>query len=321
MSARKHHYVPRFLLSGFTEAGTADGDLFVTDLRNGKSWQSTPNGAAHQRDFYRVDVPGVEPDAFEAELSQIEGRAAEVIRETVSSRVPPTGEALADLIRFTAIMSSRTPPIIDHWAKQWEGLYRTALEMRILHPKGFEGIKARARAAGRPIDDMTPEQLLKALDDSRVRLTSTGNVQQLLMLAKAVYPMLIARRWSLLVPVERGAGQYVCSDMPAVVHDPTPRPPFIGPSFAAPESEFSMPLSRNVLLMGRFTGESAAYAVNAKTVAVLNGRTMMYANQLYSPAPDFVWHKKNGEIGDAADLRAAIAERPAADDVEEDEDK
>lgn len=94
MTARKHHYVPRFLVAGFTETGTAEGVLHVTNLRDGRTWKSTPKGAGHQRDYYRVDMPGLEPDAFETELAKIEANASDVIRKAVASLEVPQGEEL-----------------------------------------------------------------------------------------------------------------------------------------------------------------------------------------------------------------------------------
>ena len=310
MTARRHHYVPKFMLSGFTESGKADGTLHVLDLDDGRSWVSTPEGSAYQRDYYRVEAPGLAPDAFEADLAKIEARAAGVIRETVASLEPPSGDDLHALVEFVAIMASRTPPNIDHHAKQEAQLLRMMLQMQIGHPEGFERLKEKARAAGRPMDDTTPEQLLNALENSEIGFSSTWTVQRLMMLAEALLPFLLPRKWCLLVP-QPGAGEFVCSDMPAVIHDPTPRHPFYGPSFAAPESEFAMPLSRNVVLMGRFEKESAAYAVNRKTVAVMNGRAMMYAHHVYGAKPDFEWWMRDDRIGGVEDLRQQIAARAA----------
>lgn len=309
MTARRHHYVPRFLLSGFTESGSAGGKLHVLKLDDGRGWESTPEKSAHQRDYYRIEAPGLPPDAFEADLAKIEARAAEVIRDTVTSLEPPSGDALRALVEFLAIMASRTPPNIDHHAKQEAQLLRMMLQTQIGHPKGFEKLMEKARAEGRPMDDTTPEQLLQALDNSDISFPSTWTVQRLMMHAEALLPFLLPRKWCLLVP-QPGAGEFVCSDMPAVTHDPTPRDAFYGPSFAAPESEFAMPLSRHVVLMGRFEKESAAFAVNRKTIAVMNGRAMMYANHVYSARPDFDWWMQGDRIGGVADLRAAIAARP-----------
>jgi hypothetical protein len=310
MSARKHHYVPRFYLGGFTVDGTPDGQLFVVDQRSGRTWKSSPAGCAHERDFYRIEGPDVPPDAFEADLSRIESNAAAVVRETVESLQPPTGEKLRHLITFTTLMAVRTRAMRSHWGRQEGELLRRLMEIGISNPKGFETLKARAEEEGHPFkDDETPEKLLDALANSEIRFPSSWGVKRLLEHAEILYPMLAARSWSLFVP-ESGAGHFICSDMPAVVHDPTPRPPWAGPSFVDPDSEFSMPLSRGVMLFGRFEAESATYRISGKSVAAMNSRTGMYASQLYAPSEDFTWLRRDDTVGTVADLLKAIAERP-----------
>ena len=41
---RKHHYVPQFYLAGFTENDSKDGQLFVLDKEQRKTWAKTPKG-------------------------------------------------------------------------------------------------------------------------------------------------------------------------------------------------------------------------------------------------------------------------------------
>ena len=96
--------------------------------------------------------------------------------------------------------------------------------------------------------------------------------------------------------------------MPAIVHDPTPMPVGIGPSCVARVSEFTMPLNRGLLLVGRFDKQSATPLVaDARDVAILNGRAIRYARRLYCPHEDFTWEKKDTNIGNRAELISACA--------------
>jgi hypothetical protein len=250
-------------------------------------------------------MPGVEPDAFEADLSRIETRAGVVIRGMIESRRPPEGDAIDDLVWFLAIMGSRTNPTIRHWARQEEQMRRMALEMTIGHPKGFERIVAEARERGENVEDLTPDRLIKGLDSMEIRLSSTWTVKTLITLADTMVPFLRRRAWSLLL-ARPESGQFVCSDMPAVMHDPTPRPAVYGPSFAHPDSEFTMPLTKDILVLGRFKSDSLIGYATEKTVAVLNSRAMMYADHCYSPTPDYSWWMLGNRIGNARDHLAAI---------------
>jgi hypothetical protein len=70
---RKHHFVPQFYLRGFT----GDNDqLFVVDRPSEKTFRTSPKNVAAERDFNRVDVEGLAPDAIEKALADFEGKVA-----------------------------------------------------------------------------------------------------------------------------------------------------------------------------------------------------------------------------------------------------
>lgn len=72
--ARAYHFVPQFLLPGFTLSGSKGGLLlWASDRQTGKQWHTTPENVAFRKDFYRIEVSGLAPDAIEAGLSEIEG--------------------------------------------------------------------------------------------------------------------------------------------------------------------------------------------------------------------------------------------------------
>ncbi len=59
----------------------------------------------------------------------------------------------------------------------------------------------------------------------------------------------------------------------------------------------TMPLNKQVALVGRFGGESKKYWAVKKVVAEINRRTIMYAQRfIYSARKDFIWIKKDREI-------------------------
>jgi hypothetical protein len=78
--ARNHHFVPQGYLAGFTENGTRDGRLIVSDLVSCSLFQTKPRNVAAKRDFNRIDAEGQDPDVLERALGEFEGRAASVIR-------------------------------------------------------------------------------------------------------------------------------------------------------------------------------------------------------------------------------------------------
>jgi hypothetical protein len=61
---RRHHYVPAFLLQGLTPSGERDDFLWVHDQERGRSWRAKPDNAAHERDYYRVEIPDAGENRF-----------------------------------------------------------------------------------------------------------------------------------------------------------------------------------------------------------------------------------------------------------------
>src|SRR5688500_13218841 len=84
---RRHHFLPRFYLAGFTISGKEDGELHVRDRQNGRRWKATPVSFAYERDFYRVDdVPDIAPDAVEGLLARVEADLAPVLSDIAKHR-------------------------------------------------------------------------------------------------------------------------------------------------------------------------------------------------------------------------------------------
>src|ERR1700690_533222 len=78
---RRHHYVPRCWLAGFTDTGEKEGRLFVTDLKRQNQWGAVPGTAGFIRDFYRLEGEHVDdPVLAEKSLSQIEDAIAPLLR-------------------------------------------------------------------------------------------------------------------------------------------------------------------------------------------------------------------------------------------------
>ena len=62
---RQHHLLPEFYLAGFTDTGTRDGMLHVSDYRRSRRYRVRPGQAARERDFYRIEVPGEDRNVIE----------------------------------------------------------------------------------------------------------------------------------------------------------------------------------------------------------------------------------------------------------------
>src|SRR5258708_13102880 len=75
---RRHPYVPRSLMCGFSEAPDAKTPpIWRLDKKTGRPNRGSVDSDAVVRDFYKLKaVPGVEPTKIEKDLAMIEGIAA-----------------------------------------------------------------------------------------------------------------------------------------------------------------------------------------------------------------------------------------------------
>ena len=109
-TARSHHYVPEFYIAGFTPSGSRDDFLWVHDRKEKKGWRQRPREVACERDYYRIDVDGLPPDAIERDvLGKLEDLGAQALARISSEKTVPTGEMLDALIGFVTLLAVRTP--------------------------------------------------------------------------------------------------------------------------------------------------------------------------------------------------------------------
>lgn len=79
--SRGHHYLPQCYLKGFSKKkGKKSWQLQVIDVEYKTQFPATPKRVGLQRDFNRIDIEGVEPDALETSLSTFETDLAESLR-------------------------------------------------------------------------------------------------------------------------------------------------------------------------------------------------------------------------------------------------
>ena len=109
--ARNQHFVPQGYLAAFTNDGTRDGRLFVSDLVSQSTFQTKPRNVAAKRDFNRVDVDGLDPGALEQALGQLEGKAVTVIRGIRADGELPGDQELGYVVNLMALLVARNPKL------------------------------------------------------------------------------------------------------------------------------------------------------------------------------------------------------------------
>jgi hypothetical protein len=86
MAAKRHHYVPRCYLKNFAVVRKkGKHQVCVFDREARKTFQAAIENVAVEKDFNRIDIEGIEPDAFEKGMAELEAEASPAIERTVSA--------------------------------------------------------------------------------------------------------------------------------------------------------------------------------------------------------------------------------------------
>ena len=142
-----HHYVPRFLLRHFCSGERPR--LWAYDKRTGKSFQTTVQNIAGERNFYEIRI-GDEIVSFEDGLSELESEAAVLIGRIISERSIGwlSNENRALLATFVVVQMKRGPHSRESFIDMDTGLRRVFRERFELPTEGYPQMTAeRAKQA------------------------------------------------------------------------------------------------------------------------------------------------------------------------------
>jgi uncharacterized protein DUF4238 len=301
---RNHHYVPKFYLAGFTRTGTVDDRLFVLDRQRRRQWPSSPRQAAHESDFYAIDVgPSTDPMVVEKYLAELEGLCAPVLRAIRDSGRFPQGEARKALLAFVALQAVRVPTIRRNISRFVDGVLKDLGQQMLGTEAGWQEFLT-ADGSRRHLPSMTQEEAANVVqsDELRFDLDQTWHVSTMLNAARRLAHAFGERNWSLWMADDR-APDLICSDRPVSVewHTATP-PPLLPAGFGVPKTLIIMPVNRRMAIAGAYEEQPTSAILDSQDVAVVNRSTQDRAIQLYSCDPDFVWAMTLDHIGSAMDL-------------------
>lgn len=289
---RKHHYVPQFYLAGFTENDSKDGQLFVLDREQRKTWTRTPKGTAHKRDFHAVEAtPGGDPMVVEKALSHVEGQWSAALASVIDQKALPEGDSFGDLMMFVAFMAVRVPRIRETITDFIDDVRQSQ-----------EFAREWAEQQGHRVQEVN-EHEFEVFD-------KTWHVQQMVQMAAPLAPLLSLRKWCLWIADET-APDLICSDSPVAPTWAVPMRGPMSPAFGTPNTIVSVPLNRRIALVSMIEEELPAMNLDRDGVAAVNSMTAMYAKQLYSSGPDFVWTMADYSVGDTTQLLSALGEKRA----------
>lgn len=286
---RRHHYVPSFLLAGFTDGGTERDFLWVLDRVTGTQWRSRPKNAAIETDFYLVGGGNNAERDFGVEefLAIVESGAAPIVRSLVDGAELAAGSAeLEALLVFVTIGALRTPWARDV-AKSLVAANTNAIaEHSLVNDNAWASFNRHRRASGEPtLGEDERESLLTLLrDPARLELEIPREylLQLQLALFQPVGQCLQRRDWQTL-RIRTDDQPLLCSDVPVVVRAMAPSDQSRPFGFGSPGTVVVTAIHQTCGLVGYWPGEGMPADLGAgwfnKTIA---GAARRY---LYLPRP------------------------------------
>lgn len=313
---KKHHYVPRFYLDGFTPDGN-DDRLYVFDKETGRQWRSNLTNTACEKDFYVLEVEeSGDSLALERLLGKFERDGAEAIRFLAENKAVPDGELYEKLMGFMGLMAVRSPDLIARIEKPFAQVSKSVLYQMTESPERFESLKAEMQEKGVDTTDWNWKEMHDFVrsDEYQISMSQNWKMDAIVTMLPDAAKLLASRSWSV---IEAPAGcSFVCSDRPLSI-DWISRSfgGFFSPGLGLTHTAVMFPINKTVALFGMFEKELLPVSVDEWGVAVVNLNTAYTARQyVYSTGEDFSVVLPDRSIGGKAAFLEAINDRSRAGD-------
>jgi hypothetical protein len=241
---------------------------YAHDLTQLKSWPAKPANVAFEKDFYRVDMPGVNTDEIEKVFWDLEGEAARVLKKIIQlNKIPGRPRDYEILMHFMAQLVMRRPSVRENQQQTHEKLLRMVAKMHASMPDDqlkalFRRMREQdAKMAEVDLDEF--REFVKA-DEYTIEFSQNHHIKELLtallpVAADTIAPLLAARHWVLCV-AQDGAGHFITTDRPVFLTWTIEVPPFFenSPGFALENTLVLFPISKTLLIYGKFDGPRGA---------------------------------------------------------------
>lgn len=304
---KQHHILPRSYLSAFTSEGKKFGRLYVWDLKERKRFETSPQKAAREKHFYRIEEAQSEEEAMALEkfLSDIEG-GFRLVRNRLQDKptILITSKEFETIVSFVAMQNVRTRRPRDTLEDIGQDVGRFVLGQYTANPVRYEVLKKRASAAG--IGELPPrEEIQELVQSDAVPSGMTQNIQLSAMLVSFQTALVLMhhRLWSLVKAVNP-KDRFIVSDNPVAFAWIGCQPMgLLSPGLGTPNSQLVFPMSPSITWVSIHEdeveegGSSSVIDADWRRVAQFNGVQIRWATRfVYSSAAEFDWMRDDGEI-------------------------
>ncbi|WP_173088636.1 DUF4238 domain-containing protein [Devosia sp. 1635] len=296
--ARNHHYVPQGYLRGFADGIGRKARVQVVDIDTLTSFRTLVRNVAAQRDFNRLDIEGIDPNALEDGYAHLESSAVNAIRRVCQTE-KFDGEDRMIILNLMALLVIRNPRMRCNWADVMERLWKMIGEMMVANPARWEQTRKGMKDAGYEVrEETTYESMRDFIQGGEYNVVTNRLVHirlELETLEKVIH-LLSARRWRLGV-LRDNVPDLITADHPVSLISTIQRPEGLmgGFGYGMMETAVVFPLSRRFSLWGTFEGQDETKDVGWLQAALFNSnglRNMDRQVYSYDTSFQFIWGKE-----------------------------
>jgi hypothetical protein len=296
--ARRHHFLPQGYLAGFTDSGRKDGTLHVLDLKERRSFRTSPLNVAVVKDFKRIDIEGQPADAVESALAPIEDRAIQAIRRVTESGEFPSDSDHNLILNLLSLVLAQNPKSRRSLNCTRERAADEKLQWLVASRANWEHHLSLAQKADEELKgDVSYERARQFVEERRytIGFDNEGTLREEFRAQDELLSALGKRTWTVLLAPTDGP-KFITSDYPfslVMEHG------FHGyPSFLTENTELFFPLSKKVGFIGVLgTALRPIVKASPKVVAIMNSRVLRQADQrLFLAEDNFVTYERGGVV-------------------------
>ncbi|MCX5880736.1 MAG: DUF4238 domain-containing protein [Deltaproteobacteria bacterium] len=302
MKARHHHYLSQCYLKGFTKGGSKKSKLTVIDFKEKKFFETTPRNIGGIRDFNRVDIEGIDPNAVENSYAEFEGKAATALKQ-IEELLEIDGTNKDCIFTLIALFAIRLPEQRENWRQFQAQILEKLMDLSLATKERWESQITQMKAGGYEANDDISYEDIKTFHKSKaykIEFPKEHHIRMEMFGINAILPYLQGRNWLLIQSTEE-SGPFITTDNPVNLswNEPEKIPPIYreSPGFGQKSTQVYFPLSKNIALLGEFEGKKGLVRGNKQLVAMLNSKMLMFMfKQIYAPKIDFYFLGHNGSI-------------------------
>lgn len=247
---KKHHYIPQFYLRGFS---TDKEHLYVLDKlaqKDSKFRYQTAESIAFQKHFYTYKTKENKQGTLENLFSQIEGRAAEIIRK-VERKQDLDDQDRNDFSLFLSFLWIRVPHSKKEFERATQELYaKIARKSVAITPK--QNLKSFFQKRSKKLTDKEIDDLVDfAINEKRSRINVAVPqgywIKQMLLLGVDISPALEITDWEFRIAEKPFA--FITSDNPFLLIPSRPVHPFEDVGLLTPGAKKIVPITAKICLV------------------------------------------------------------------------